>query len=50
MELADTMGVASLLRKHLVSDVGSDLLAEPNWPRTSSSARPTWRSFHPQGG
>ncbi len=28
MELADTMGEASLLRKYLVSDVGSDLLAE----------------------
>ncbi len=114
MEVADAMGVASLLRKHLVSDVGSDPLAEmvemaadvdifcdagygerigdpvnsrndhrgrrrdiragtitfetptcgrvricspfsspdaePNKPRTSSCARPTWRGFHPQGG
>jgi len=28
VEIADTMGAASLLRKYLVSDVGSDLLGE----------------------
>ncbi len=28
MEVADTMGAASLLRRYLVSDVGGDLLGE----------------------